>query len=870
MRKLGITTLALAFALGCSDDPVEPPAPAETPEGAKAGAEQVDSTEAKAPGEIAGLVPGPSFAVTPSGCTGVIDLTSPSTVPEVVCAASIWQWTDIKATGTGLFDSFVRLNANPAQIRGHNTDASPAYDEDDSWTSALRLDNVPQVLIGGELWREFRLDDNEPSATSLVTLDSLRIFTADRPDIIITTPWTTPTSTPASSLDLVWDLGPAWLLVDASLNSGSGSGDVFLYIMDSAIGDFPECQYDDGLGTDCDVWIYFFSAFGYTETQEGGFEEWSVRNLPFVSVSKTAETSLTRTWEWDITKSVNPDTWDLFTGDDGASEYTVAVDKTGFTDSDWAVNGVITIANPSDDDAIIASVADEITGGINATVDCGVAFPYTLPSGGTLTCTYASDLPNGDMRVNSATVTLEGASAYTGTADIDFGMPDIINEVNATINVDDTNGGSWMFSDAGSVTYDKTFACDADEGANTNTATIRETGQSDDATVTVNCYQLDVQKDAATSLTRTYDWMIDKSADQTELTLSPGQQFLVNYSVMVAVTGFTDSDWAVTGSIVINNPNPSLAATLTGVADVVSPAIAATVTCPSLTVPSGGTLTCDYSADLPDASTRTNTATATQQNFSYDAQGNGTAAGTTDYSSVPVDVDFTSPAVSEVDECIDVSDTNVGFLGTVCADAAPATFNYSYFIGPFTVADCGQLLVENTATFVTSDTGTTGSDNWIISVVVFCPSCTLTQGYWKTHSQLGPAPYDMEGWGALGDYDGTGGPEEEGEDLADVNGVVGTWYEVWWTPVSQRPWYSLAHQWMAAYLNIQNGADPSDLGNAMTKAEEWLWNNDSEVTRNELPNRDRNAVTRLIQKLTDFNEGRIGPGHCDEDGTSAP
>jgi hypothetical protein len=53
--------------------------------------------------------------------------------------------------------------------------------------------------------------------------------------------------------------------------------------------------------------------------------------------------------------------------------------------------------------------------------------------------------------------------------------------------VDDTNGMSWQFSNSGSETYTKTFTCDRDEGNHDNTATIRETGQSDDARVTVTC-----------------------------------------------------------------------------------------------------------------------------------------------------------------------------------------------------------------------------------------------------------------------------------------------------------------------------------------------------------------------------------------------
>ena len=53
-----------------------------------------------------------------------------------------------------------------------------------------------------------------------------------------------------------------------------------------------------------------------------------------------------------------------------------------------------------------------------------------------------------------------------------------------------------------------------------------------------------VTKTASTSFTRTYSWTINKTADQTGLTLSRGQQFLVNYDVLVDAT-FVDSDLAV-------------------------------------------------------------------------------------------------------------------------------------------------------------------------------------------------------------------------------------------------------------------------------------------------------------------------------------
>jgi hypothetical protein len=140
-------------------------------------------------------------------------------------------------------------------------------------------------------------------------------------------------------------------------------------------------------------------------------------------------------------------------------------------------------------------------------------------------------------------------------------MPSTPTLINDTINVDDTNGGMWPFSDTGSTSYTKTFTCDADEGTHNNTATIRETGQSDSASVTVNCYALGVSKTAQTAFKRTWSWTIDKSADQSELTLAVGQSFLVNYAVTVSASS-ADSDFAVSGGIAVNNPAP-IAATLT-------------------------------------------------------------------------------------------------------------------------------------------------------------------------------------------------------------------------------------------------------------------------------------------------------------------
>ena len=175
--------------------------------------------------------------------------------------------------------------------------------------------------------------------------------------------------------------------------------------------------------------------------------------------------------------------------------------------------------------------------------------------------------------------------------------------------------------------YDRTFTCDRSAGTHNNRATIRETGQSDTAAVNVNCYALQVTKDVWRS--RIYHWTIDKQADQSALTLALGQEFVVNYSLTLDAT-WTDDDRDVSGNIWIYNPAPTNEVTcrLLAVSDVVSGVGAASVNWCGLPLPSwlkaGMTLNCTYSARLPDASRRMNTATVTLQNYGYDYLKNAT------------------------------------------------------------------------------------------------------------------------------------------------------------------------------------------------------------------------------------------------------
>jgi hypothetical protein len=620
-------------------------------------------------------------------------------------------------------------------------------------------------------------------------------------------------------------------------------------------------------GPNANVYIYDPPAEAFSDTglhspiNPNNGEPFGLSHIEFcfdyeLSVSKSARTSFTRTYSWDIDKSVTPASWDLFTGDSGTSKYTVDVTKTGFTDSDWAVSGVITIQNSTPVSATVTGVSDVVSPAIAAGVTCPVSFPFALASGATLVCTYSTALPDGSNRTNTATVTTSGTvGGGTANAAVTFGNP--TTEVNATVNVTDTFAGSLgSFSDSGSTSYNRTFTCDADEGTHQNTATIVETGQSASASVTVRCHELRVAKTATTSKTKTWNWRIAKSADQTSLLLSEGQLFQVNYSVTVSASS-TDSDWAVTGSITVSNPSP-LDATLNGVSDVVSGVGAAAVDCGvsfPYTLPAGGTLTCTYKAALPDGSDRTNTATATLQNYAYDSDGIATPSGTTDFSGT-ASVSFASAAVTETDECIAVSDTNVGALGTVCAADAPKTFTYSLWFGAHPDADveleCGDNTHTNVASFVTNDAGATGSATWTVRANVACGrGCTFTPGYWKTHSDRGPAPYD-NGWALIG-------PLQE-DTIFFLSGK--TYYQALWTAPQGNAYWILAHAFIAAKLNILNGASSTPaVDAAMTFAQNYF---STKTPSSSLTKAERNAVIANAATLDSYNNGLTGPGHCSE------
>jgi hypothetical protein len=608
------------------------------------------------------------------------------------------------------------------------------------------------------------------------------------------------------------------------------------------------------------------------------------------TVSKTADPAIEQTLGWTLEKTVTPDHLAMNIGAAGEPvHYTVTVGTEPIADqTKYSVTGNIVVTNTNPSQPMTVTIADSLPGSINPVVlncDGGTNTP-TIPAGGQVSCTYSADLPDDSTRTNTATATLNGL-VMSGTATVDFSgvTPTDTGPTPspATVNDDNTPAGSpWTATGPDEWTYDVTLTCSSNPADYTNghysfphpnTATIEDTDKSANANVTVDCYAPLVGKDATPDFTRTYLWDIDKIANITpdDILLQVGQTYSYTYDIIVNVTGHNDTEVTVAGNITVQNPNPEDAMDVS-VADNL-PGAGVTLDCGgTLSVAPSSSASCHYEASLADNSTGSNlvnTATVTLNSVQFGAT---------------ADVNFDSPT-AEIDECVEVTDeilanapwtdgTPVEILGTACvSEGLSKTFTYGPFtVGPYdgSMASNCQLpdnptaWIDNTAIFTTNDTSATDSDDEHVPVCIpQSDSCTLTQGYWKTHSIHGPAPIS-EGW------IGTAPTLVDGQIVNQTGNVADfvfffsgqTYYQVLWTPPQGNAYYNLAHQWIATYLNQMNGASmPADVLSAFNNA----WTLLATYAPNQVSGNVAKQFRALYPILDSYNNGLVGPGHCSDD-----
>lgn len=766
------------------------------------------------------------------------------------------------AAGTGNFKPFSRLQANNTE-KGHNTGGALQNDEKSGpWTTNLRFREIP--VIGGRL--EFFLDINETNPGHFLSLEELKIYVSPTPNLSANA------GTLASLGTLVYDMdgaGNSRVVLDYLLDSsGSGRSDLRLLV--------PRAPFAAACGSTIPCYVYFWSNFGATlldgtdATSDDGFEEWNLFEREFLGVTKTVVPSFTRRVSWDIQKSASPTSHALFNGETAATTYTVALTRSE-TDGSWAVSGQITVANPAESAGAfsLTGVSDVILAAesnpqVAAAVECP-ALPVSIAPGASINCSYTATLPSGADRTNRVTIAFAaGGETFEATRDVPFSFAHLTPTTIAgpdLVSVDDSAYGPLgTTSESKTWTYERAFTCGADAGTHDNTATITETGQTSSASVTVTCYGLTVSKECTTTYKRAYDWTVQKTATNVPglLTLQEGQVFSATYQIKALRGDPVDSGFKTNCGITVTNTHPTRdTPAAVALADALSGATNGAMSCGQAVgvIGAGDSVSCTYTADLPDATTRTNTATATLLGV--------------DYATVGTDnVTFGAPSEIE-DECATTSDPALGYSSGHCGTG--------FGIGLSKALDtsvCGDgFSFENTARLVETDTETERTSSVTVEWTIPCPGgCTLTQGYWKTHNESfraerkGNGPPPDATWFDLGDVDLDVVIEGEQETFF-LSGT--TFYGVMQTPPQGgNVYYSLAHQYIAARLNILAGADGAAVSAAIAQATTFFQTR-TPAQASVLRGASRNALVALAGTLASYNEGLAGPGHCSDDGVDA-
>jgi hypothetical protein len=134
--------------------------------------------------------------------------------------------------------------------------------------------------------------------------------------------------------------------------------------------------------------------------------------------------------------------------------------------------------------------------------------------------------------------------------------------------------------------------------------------------------------------------------------------------------------------------------------------------------------------------------------------------------------------------------------------------------------------------------------------------CTLTQGYWSTHGAAGKA----------------GGKDELGNyidhwPVTSLTLGTTTYTEAQLQAIFDKPaggngLIALAHQLIAAKLNIADGADPSSIQSSIDAADAMIGS--LVVPPIGLGSLAPSATSALVGALDAYNNGVTGPGHCGE------
>lgn len=332
-----------------------------------------------------------------------------------------------------------------------------------------------------------------------------------------------------------------------------------------------------------------------------------------------------------------------------------------------------------------------------------------------------------------------------------------------------------------------------------------------------------------TSYKRTYDWTLACASDP--VILSPGQV----YDAPVSINGtaaYQDSEISVSAEVSVTNNGPaSTIISVNGVSTSIPLATGATASVPFVT---------NLSSIAPGDVTVT-----------IVARPDGTCGLQSTYTS-SAGYTFGAPT------------TSVGNNITLSVGSATQTFpnaganGSASLTGTVTVGSynsCGDYVVPFTGS-LTDESGVVVSTTCNIAINVACgDGCTLSQGYWKTHSRQGPAPYDSN-WGLIG--------VNEEQTPFFISGQ--TYHQVLNTAPRGNLYYVLAVQYIAAELNKLKGTGFPAAVLAAYNAANGILQQYTPAQIGALSSQDplRKQITNLATVLANYNSGLLGVPYCSQ------
>lgn len=231
--------------------------------------------------------------------------------------------------------------------------------------------------------------------------------------------------------------------------------------------------------------------------------------------------------------------------------------------------------------------------------------------------------------------------------------------------------------------------------------------------------------------------------------------------------------------------------------------------------------------------------------------------------------DFSLPALPtlfETDEVAEVTDVQTCPAGFTCTPSDP---------GPWNLTDSGSVTfsktirndsapcdtyfdLNNTVTLTETDSRQSRTSAASVSIYTCpCPGgCTLTIGYWKTHAGFtGRNPDRVTP--LLPIWLGTSG----GAKSVQVTSAAQAVSLLSMSGDASNGINKLYAQLLGAKLNIAKGADGSAVANTISAADAFLATNNA-ADWGGLTRAQRNTVLGWMTTLDNYNNGLIGPGHC--------